>query len=68
MKSISGKKLIKVLEKKGWKLARISESHHIYIKQGSKIRLSIPVHKNRDLKMGLLKHFLQVAGLDEKDL
>ncbi len=32
MKSISGKKLCKAVEKHGWELARIKGSHHIYSK------------------------------------
>ena len=68
MKSISGKKFTKILEKNGWELARISGSHHIYIKEGLKIRLSIPVHRNQDLKIGLLKYLMKITGLEEKDL
>ena len=30
MKSISGKQLCKIVEKKGWILERITESHYIY--------------------------------------
>ncbi|MGK7932804.1 MAG: type II toxin-antitoxin system HicA family toxin, partial [Microcystaceae cyanobacterium] len=32
MKSISGKKLCKIVEKKGWTLKRVTGSHHIYQK------------------------------------
>jgi predicted RNA binding protein YcfA (HicA-like mRNA interferase family) len=65
MKSISGKELIKFLEKNGWKLLRVSGSHHIYGKPGSIVRLSVPVHGNSPLKRGLLSHLLKMAGLDE---
>ena len=68
MKSISGKELAKILEKHSWTLLRIQGSHHIYGKNGSEVRLSIPVHKNQDLKIGLLKHLLKQAGLTEQDL
>lgn len=30
MKSLSGKDLLKLLEKNGWQLLRINGSHHIY--------------------------------------
>jgi len=43
-------------------------SHHIYGKTGSVVRLSVPVHKNQDLKIGLLKHLLKQADLSEQDL
>lgn len=68
MKSVSGKELTKILEKRGWILLRVQGSHHIYGKTGSDVRLSVPVHKNQDLKIGLLKHLLKQAGLTEQDL
>jgi YcfA-like protein. len=36
MKSISGKDFCKILEKKGWLLKTIKESHHVYMKYGKK--------------------------------
>ena len=68
MKSVSGKEFTKVLEREGWSLLRIQGSHHIYGKQGSNVRLSVPVHSNQALKTGLLKHLMKLAGLIEKDL
>ncbi len=68
MKSISGKELAQVLERNGWSLLRIKGSHHIYGKQGSVIRISIPMHGNISLKTGLLKHLLKMAELKESDL
>ncbi len=53
MKTISGKKFIKILEKHGWKCVRIKGSHHIYIKEDRQERLSVPVHSNKNLKIGL---------------
>jgi len=49
-------------------LARVSSSHHIYIKEGNPARISVPVHGNQDLKTGLLRHFLKVSGIDENEL
>jgi predicted RNA binding protein YcfA (HicA-like mRNA interferase family) len=43
-------------------------SHHIYGKEGSIVRLSVPIHGNQPLKIGLLNHLLKLAGLEEKDL
>lgn len=68
MKTASGKHLLRVLERNGWNLVRIHGSHHIYGRAGSIVRLSVPVHENRPLKRGLLKHLLRAAGLTEKDL
>jgi len=68
MKSISGKELARVLENHGWKLARVNGSHHIYTKAGRTERLSVPIHRNKPLKIGLLKHLLKQAGLSEEDV
>ena len=68
MKAVSGKKLARALERKGWSLLRIHGSHHIYGRKNSVVRLSVPVHGNKPLKKGLLNHLLGSAGLEEDDL
>jgi predicted RNA binding protein YcfA (HicA-like mRNA interferase family) len=68
MKSISGKKFAKLLEKKGWILTRINGSHHIYTKDGHKEHISIPVHKNQLLKIGLQRYFMKIANISEEEL
>lgn len=67
MKSVSGKELAKVLERYGWALLRVQGSHHIYDRSGSIVRLSVPIHGNKPLKIGLLKHLLKMAELTEGD-
>jgi predicted RNA binding protein YcfA (HicA-like mRNA interferase family) len=68
LKSVSGKYFAKILEKKGWVLVRTNGSHHIYMKSGQTVRISLPIHGNEDLKLGLLKHFMKVADISEQDL
>lgn len=68
MKTISGKRLCQLIEAKGWELKRINGSHHIYAKTGEASRISIPVHGNKSLKMGLQKYLIKVAGIDESEL
>jgi len=63
MKAISGKELAWLVEKSGWVLARVNGSHHIYCKPGSNVRLSIPIHGNQPLKIGLLKHLFKQAEI-----
>jgi predicted RNA binding protein YcfA (HicA-like mRNA interferase family) len=36
-------------------------------KDGSAVRLSVPIHSNKPLKKGLLLHLIKMAGLSEKD-
>lgn len=68
MKSISGKALCKIVQKKGWILKKITGSHHIFYKSGNKKILSIPIHKNKDLKIGTLKALMRIAEITEQDL
>jgi hypothetical protein len=41
MKEVSGREFARILEKNGWKLARIRGSHHVYIKEGRTERISL---------------------------
>ncbi len=50
---VSGKDVLKTLFKNGWELHRVKGSHHILIKSG--VTITIPVHGNKDMKIGLLK-------------
>lgn len=68
MKSISGKKFAKLLESKGWILLRVNGSHHIFGKSGNVQKISVPIHGNKALKTGLLRHFLKVSGISEDEL
>jgi predicted RNA binding protein YcfA (HicA-like mRNA interferase family) len=68
MKVLSGRELARLVERRGWRLLRISGSHHIYGKAGSVVRLSIPIHGNRPLKIGLMRHLAKLAEIAEDDL
>jgi predicted RNA binding protein YcfA (HicA-like mRNA interferase family) len=68
MKSISGKRLCKIVEQKGWVLQRVTGSHHIYENPEIEQILSIPVHRNKDLKIGTLRALMKIAQLSEADL
>lgn len=68
MKSVSGKEFVKILEKNGWKLKRVRGSHHVYVKEGNSARISVPIHGNKPLKIGLLRHFMKIANIHESEL
>ena len=68
MKSISGKDFCKLLDKKGWQLKTIKGSHHVFMKEGKKERISVPVHGSKDLKIGLLKSVMKIANIEEREL
>lgn len=68
MKTISGKDFCKILETRGWALKRINGSHYIYGKNGRIERISVPVHGNQDLKLGLQKSLMRIAEISEDQL
>jgi predicted RNA binding protein YcfA (HicA-like mRNA interferase family) len=57
-----------MIERRGWTLLRVSGSYHIYGKSGSVVRLSIPIHGNKPLKRGLLRHLAKLADISDDDL
>ncbi|MFZ0791795.1 MAG: type II toxin-antitoxin system HicA family toxin [Chromatiaceae bacterium] len=68
MKAISGKRLCRLLEAQGWVLKRIAGSHHVYAKAGNPARISVPVHGPMVLKLGLQRHLMKLADIDESEL
>jgi predicted RNA binding protein YcfA (HicA-like mRNA interferase family) len=68
MKSVSGRDFARIVERRGWTLLRISGSHHIYGKAGRAVRLSIPIHGNAALKIGLLRHLMKLTEISEEEL
>lgn len=68
MKAISGKRLARLLEQRGWELKRINGSHHIFTKPGSEVRITVPIHGSKSLKSGLLRHLMKIAEISEAEL
>ncbi|UPK24899.1 type II toxin-antitoxin system HicA family toxin [Bradyrhizobium sp. 195] len=67
MKSVSGREFARIVERHGWSLLRVSGSHHIYGKQDRIVRLSVPIHGNKPVKVGLLRHLIKMPELSEAD-
>jgi predicted RNA binding protein YcfA (HicA-like mRNA interferase family) len=68
MRAITGREFARMIEQRGWQLLRISGSHHIYGKAGGVVRLSVPIHGNRPLKTGLLRHLAKLAEIPDAEL
>jgi predicted RNA binding protein YcfA (HicA-like mRNA interferase family) len=68
MKSVTGKRMAKLAEQKGWILARINDSHHIYTQEGRIERVVIPIHGNKSLKIGLQKSLMKMIPVSEDEL
>lgn len=58
---LTGKEMLKLLKKNGWKELRQDGSHHILEKDGAII--VVPVHANQDLGKGLEQRILKDTGL-----
>lgn len=63
MKSYSGKDIIKILQKNGWEVDRINGSHHVLINKNKDFIITVPVHGNQSLKIGLVRSILKAANL-----
>ena len=68
MKTISGKRMCRILEQRGWTLARINGAHHVYRHAASGRRTVVPDHGNQDLKPGTQRSIMRDAELTEGDL
>ena len=64
MKALTGKEMLKLLKKYGWVVGRIHGSYYIHTKPDREEVISVPVHGNRTLKMGIQREILKVAGID----
>jgi predicted RNA binding protein YcfA (HicA-like mRNA interferase family) len=62
---ISGMEAMKAFSKAGWIPHRQVGSHVVLRKEGSKVTLSVPKH--RELKPGLLRDLIKAAGLSVEE-
>ena len=58
---MTGKEIIKLLEKQGWKVLRVNGSHHRLGKEN--LRTTVPVHGKRDIGKGLLAAIEKQTGV-----
>lgn len=61
---MTGKEVIKILERHGWKVLRVNGSHHRMGKDSS--RTTVPVHGKRDIGKGLLAEIERQTGVKLK--
>lgn len=68
MKQVSGRDLAQIIQRRGWVLARVHGSHHVFTMTGRHERIVVPINGNQPLKKGLLKSLMKIAALEEEDL
>jgi len=64
---ISGKKMTKLLLKLGFVLLRSKGSHYFFFNKESGKTTTLPIHKNEDLSVGLLKKILSDISLSVEE-
>jgi predicted RNA binding protein YcfA (HicA-like mRNA interferase family) len=62
---IDSNRLIKILERQGFKVIRQKGSHVILIND-KKTRIVVPMHPGKDLKPGLTRTILREAGISRE--
>lgn len=65
--NLKPERVIKAFERAGWVNRGQRGSHVKLTKEGNPSILSIPVHKGKSVKIGLLKDQIKKAGLTEKE-
>jgi predicted RNA binding protein YcfA (HicA-like mRNA interferase family) len=65
--NLKPEKVIKAFERAGWTNRGFRGSHVKLTKAGNPNILSIPVHKGKPVKIGLLKDQIRKSGLTEEE-
>ena len=65
--SVRGERIVHALEMAGFKLARVSGSHHI-MRHPDGRGTTVPVHKGRDVAKGTLRGILSDIGMTIEEL
>lgn len=65
--NLKPERVVKAFERTGWTVKRQTGSHVQLRKEGNPNLLSIPVHKGKPIKKGLLMVQIKRAGLTEEE-
>ncbi len=64
--ALSGKKIIKILEKFDFEIIRTKGSHH-FLRHSDGRATTVPVHSNESIGIGLLLQILKDCDIEKKD-
>lgn len=59
---VTGKEMLRFLQKQGFEIVRVRGSHHFL--QREERRTSVPVHGNQSLKIGTLRSILRDIDME----
>jgi predicted RNA binding protein YcfA (HicA-like mRNA interferase family) len=65
--AVPGIKVVRALERAGFKVARISGSHHV-MRHPDGRTVPVPVHPGRDMPKGTLRNILAIIGMEADEL
>jgi len=63
---LSPEKLIKILQKAGFRAIR-QKGSHIIMMNDKRIRIVIPIHPGREVKPGLVRAIIKEAGITREE-
>ena len=61
----TGKKMVRFLERQGFRLRRIVGSHHVMRREET--QTIVPVHSNRDLRTGTIRGILSDIRMEPEE-
>jgi predicted RNA binding protein YcfA (HicA-like mRNA interferase family) len=68
LKRVTGRQLVRILERMGWHVDRVRGSHHIMRSPVyPRVTLSVPVHGRRALPIGTLSGILRDAAIGDEE-
>ena len=67
LRNLKPERVVKAFIKAGWILRKTKSSHAKLTKEGSLTILSIPIHKGKPIKIGLLQDQVKKAGMTTED-
>jgi predicted RNA binding protein YcfA (HicA-like mRNA interferase family) len=65
--AVPGIKVVRALERAGFKVTRVSGSHHV-MRHPDGRTVPIPVHPGRDMPKGTLRNVLAIIGMEADEL
>jgi len=65
--AVPGIKVVRALERAGFKVTRVSGSHHV-MRHPDGRTVPIPVHPGRDMPKGTLRNVLVIIGMEVDEL
>jgi predicted RNA binding protein YcfA (HicA-like mRNA interferase family) len=61
--AVPGIKVVRALERAGFKVTRVSGSHHV-MRHPDGRTVPVPVHHGRDMPKGTLRNILAIIGME----